>query len=218
MGAEELRRMTVALAGNPNVGKSTLFNALTGLHQHTGNWPGKTVALARGRRRWRGTEYAFVDLPGTYALSGGSEDERVAAEFITGEEADCTVVVCDGSCLERNLILALQILEHTARAVVCVNLMDEARARGIRVDRERLEEELGVPVVFTAAGRGEGVEALLLCVSALRPGGSAPTAGTWWPRRSGSQDGAYIAARGRKPGGGCWTGIWSAAGTAFPSF
>ena len=154
-------KLTVALAGNPNVGKSTLFNALTGLHQHTGNWPGKTVSVARGRLQKGDTEYTFVDLPGTYSLDGKSEDEQIAAEFIAGNEADCTVVVCDGSCLERSLILALQILRHTDRAVVCVNLMDEAQRHGICVDEKILSDCLDAPVVLTAAGKGCGIQELL---------------------------------------------------------
>lgn len=161
MRGTQLRKMTVALAGNPNVGKSTLFNALTGLNQHTGNWPGKTVGLAKGRCRRYGTEFAFIDLPGTYSLTGGSEDERIAGEFITSGQADCTVVVCDGSCLERSLILALQILKKTKCCIVCVNLMDEAQRRGIRIDSEKLSQYLGVPVILTAAGKKKGLNALL---------------------------------------------------------
>ena len=164
-----MKQMTVALAGNPNVGKSTLFNALTGLHQHTGNWPGKTVALARGKCRYGDTEILLVDLPGTYALSGGSEDERIAADFITSGEAHCTVVVCDGSCLERSLILALQIIGTASPVVVCVNLMDEARRRGITVLEEPLESALGVPVVYTAAGKKKGLRALLSAVTRSQP-------------------------------------------------
>ena len=155
------KTVTIALVGNPNVGKSTLFNALTGMHQHTGNWPGKTVAVAKGVCRQKHHTFCFVDLPGTYSLEGNSEDEQVAASFIESGEADCTVVVCDGSCLERNLILALQVLQKTQRVVVCVNLMDEACARGISVDGEKLSQSLGVPVVLTAAGRKQGISQLL---------------------------------------------------------
>lgn len=161
MEERTLRKLTVALAGNPNVGKSTLFNALTGLRQHTGNWPGKTVGVATGKLRSGMTEYTFVDLPGTYSLSGATEDERIAGEYLSAGTADCTVIVCDGSCLERSLILVLEVLQTTERAVVCVNLVDEAARSGIRIHREKLESLLSAPVVLTAAGRGEGLEELL---------------------------------------------------------
>lgn len=153
--------MKIALAGNPNVGKSTLFNALTGLHQHTGNWPGKTVGKVSGEATFRGQKIQLIDLPGTYSLSGASEDERIAAEYIASGAAECIIAVCDGSCLERTLILALQILRHTTNVVLCVNLMDEAAQRGIHVDSTILEEALGIPVVLTAAGRKKGLDELL---------------------------------------------------------
>lgn len=170
------RKITVALAGNPNVGKSTLFNALTGLRQHTGNWPGKTVGVATGTLRKGNTEYIFMDLPGTYSLNGPSEDEQIAGEYITSGKAACTVVVCDGSALERSLILALQILQRTPRVIVCVNLMDEAKRKGICVDADALSMVLGVPVVLTAAGRRQGLDALVRRIDSVAsdPVGECP--------------------------------------------
>lgn len=143
--------VVIALAGNPNVGKSTIFNNLTGLHQHTGNWPGKTVASAQGSFSTRENEYILADIPGTYSLMAHSAEEEVARDFICFGGADAAVVVCDAACLERGLNLALQVMEICPRTIVCVNLMDEAKRRGICVDLGRLEENLGVPVVGTAA-------------------------------------------------------------------
>ena len=151
----------VALAGNPNTGKSTVFNALTGLRQHTGNWPGKTVVRAEGVFLHEQDRVKVVDLPGTYSLQAGSTDEEVARDFILFGRPDVTIVVVDATRLERNLNLALQILEITDRVVVCVNLMDEARRHGIAIDLKRLEKELGVPVVGTSARQGEGVDVLI---------------------------------------------------------
>ncbi len=143
------------------MGKSTLFNILTGMHQHTGNWPGKTVGLVEGECRRGKQRFSFVDLPGTYSLEGKTEDERIAGEYIRAGVTDCTLIVCDGSCLSRSLILALQILQICSNAVVCVNMMDEAKRRGIRVDGKKLSKSLGVPVVLTSAGEREGLESLL---------------------------------------------------------
>lgn len=161
MSGSQIQKITVALAGNPNVGKSTLFNVLTGMNQHTGNWPGKTVGIARGKRKCQDQELLFVDLPGTYALDGGSEDEVIAGEYIRTGNADCIVAVCDGSCLERSLILAVQILQQGKPTVVCVNLMDEAQRCGLYVDAGQLSRCLGAPVVLTSAGKKQGIEELL---------------------------------------------------------
>ena len=134
----------VGLAGNPNVGKSTVFNGLTNLNQHTGNWPGKTVSNAQGRCSHRGKGFILVDIPGSYSLMAHSAEEEVARDFICFGEPDVMVVVCDATCLERNLNLVLQTIEITPRTVVCVNLMDEAKKKNIQVDLEKLSHRLGV--------------------------------------------------------------------------
>lgn len=156
--------LIVALVGNPNVGKSTLFNHLTGLRQHTGNWPGKTVACAQGRTLHGGRGYILVDLPGTYSLNARSEEETVTLDFLRSGQADCVVVVCDAACLERNLILAMQVLEVTGRVVLCVNLLDEAEKRGIHTDLQALSDRLRIPVAGTAAGQGRGLGGLMAAV------------------------------------------------------
>ena len=150
----------VALAGNPNTGKSTVFNALTGLRQHVGNWPGKTVMRAEGQWMYRGQQFKLVDLPGTYSLLSTSVEEEIARDYILFGNPDCTVVVTDATCLERNLNLVVQILQITRRAVVCVNLLDEAKRKGIRIDTKGLAQRLGVPVVGTSARTGAGLSRL----------------------------------------------------------
>ena len=151
----------IALAGNPNVGKSTVFNALTGLRQHTGNWPGKTIVRAEGAFAHRNKRIKLVDLPGTYSLQAGSGDEEVAREFILFGRPDVTVVVVDATRLERNLNLTLQILDITHRVVVYLNLTDEARRHGIGIDVKQLEQQLGVPVISGAARSIIGINELL---------------------------------------------------------
>lgn len=160
----------VALAGNPNTGKSTVFNALTGLRQHTGNWPGKTVARAEGGFDYDGQRFKIVDLPGTYSLLSTTLDEEIARDFILFGRPDVTVVVVDATRLERNLNLVLQVLEITDRAIVCLNLMDEARRHGLQVDERRLARDLGIPVVPTAARYGEGLSDLLPAISQVASG------------------------------------------------
>ena len=160
----------VALAGNPNTGKSTVFNALTGLRQHTGNWPGKTVTRAEGGFSFGDARYKLVDLPGTYSLLSTSLDEEVARDFILFAQPDVTIIVVDATRLERNLNLALQVMEITDRAVICLNLMDEAERHGIKVDERRLARDLGVPVVPTAARSGQGIDDLLQAVHDVASG------------------------------------------------
>lgn len=156
---------TIALAGNPNVGKSTVFNALTHLHQHTGNWTGKTVVRASGIVHWNEQDFLLVDLPGTYALQSGHAEEAAAREFLQSGEADCIIIVVDATCLERNLIFVLQVLSVTRHAVLCLNLMDEARKKKIQVNISLLEDTLGIPVVPCSAAKGKGLDRLMETVN-----------------------------------------------------
>lgn len=160
----------IALAGNPNAGKSTVFNRLTGLRQHVGNWPGKTVTRAEGGFIYGKKKYRIVDLPGTYSLLSTSADEEIARDFILFGQPDVTVIVVDATRLERNLNLTLQILEITDRVVVALNLTDEAERHGIRVDARHLQRELGVPVVPMAARRGIGFPELLHAIEQVAIG------------------------------------------------
>ena len=155
----------VALAGNPNTVKSTLFNSLTGLKQHTGNWPGKPVTRAEGGYQFNSVRYKIVDLPGTYSLLSASQDEEVARDFILFGQPDCTIVVTDATALERNLNLVMQVMEITDKVVVAVNLMDEARRKGMEVDARSLARDLGVPAIPVTARTGEGISTLLSTVA-----------------------------------------------------
>lgn len=160
----------VTLAGNPNTGKSTVFNALTGLRQHTGNWAGKTVTRAEGGFKYQEKHFKLIDLPGTYSLLSTSEDEEVARNTILFGRPDVTVIVADASRLERNLNLVLQVLEITNKAVLCLNLMDEARRHGITIDDRTLAKDLGIPVVVTSARSNEGIPDLIQTIYQVASG------------------------------------------------
>lgn len=148
----------IAIAGNPNVGKSTVFNSLTGLNQHTGNWPGKTVSNAQGKYKYKDKNFILVDIPGTYSLMANSAEEEVARDFICFGNPDATVIITDATCLERNLNLVLQALEITSSVIVCVNLLDEAHKKKININLKELSNQLGVPVVGTSARSGKGLD------------------------------------------------------------
>lgn len=164
----------IALAGNPNVGKSTVFNGLTGMNQHTGNWPGKTVTNAQGYCTTKNQSYVLVDIPGTYSLMAHSAEEEVARNFICFGNPDAVVVVCDATCLERNLNLVLQTIEISKNVIVCINLMDEAKRKHIKIDIEKISERLGVPVVGTTARKKKSLSHLMDTVDQLIDGSFQP--------------------------------------------
>lgn len=168
--SKNLSSHNLAIAGNPNVGKSTVFNTLTGLNQHTGNWPGKTVECAKGKYEYNDTTFYITDLPGTYSLTANSPEEEIARDFICFENPDAVIITLDATCIERNLNLALQILEVTKKAVVCVNLIDEAKKKKIHIDLDELSLQLGVPVVATNARLGKGMEELKKAVQEVCEG------------------------------------------------
>ena len=155
---------TIAIAGNPNVGKSTIFNHLTGMNQHTGNWPGKTVTNAAGTYEYKQDHFLLVDIPGTYSLMSHSEEEKIARNYICFGNPDVTVIVVDSTCLERNLNLVFQTFEITDRVIVCVNLLDEAKKKGISIDLKKLSDLLGVPVIGTNARKKKTLTALMECI------------------------------------------------------
>lgn len=169
-----MKKKTIALAGNPNVGKSTVFNALTGMRQHTGNWPGKTVSNAVGHMRYKDTVFEFIDLPGAYSLDSRSPDEAVTGEYIRSGKADIILIVADATCLQRNLLLIRDILTVTGNVILCLNLMDEAEKKGIETDTEKLQDLLMIPVVSTAARSKKGLSHLIETLYTFSPGKTDP--------------------------------------------
>ena len=155
---------TIAIAGNPNVGKSTIFNHLTGMNQHTGNWPGKTVTNAAGTYEYKQDHFLLVDIPGTYSIMSNSEEEEIARNYICFGNPDITIVVLDATCIEKNLNLLYQIMEITNNIIVCVNLLDEAKKKKIQIDLKKLEKILGVPVIGTIAQKKKTLEDLKNCI------------------------------------------------------
>ncbi len=170
-----MKKKIIALAGNPNVGKSTVFNALTGMHQHTGNWSGKTVCNAKGETKYNDTLFEFIDLPGTYSLSSTSPDEKAAGDYIKSEQYDLILIVADATCLQRNLLLVKDILKITTNTILCINLMDEASKKGIIIDIDKLRILLNIPVIPVIARSGEGLENVLKAINGFSAG-KTPTA------------------------------------------